>query len=569
MSSADASSSTDVPTRIDSGSSMAPRHPPAPPSMASVIGQPALEWTRPGLACTVGRWIDRRETAISNHPEQVGARRRDRGAWRLFLVSFAMLIVSLDQYIVVVALPDIGRALGYSAQTLQSVISAYAIASSGLLLFGGRAADLIGRRRVLVGGLALYAIASFVGGIATGPVVQLTGRVLQGVGGALVFPATLAVINTTYDHGSARNRALSIWGASGAAGLVVGVLLGGVLTRTLGWSSVFFVNVPLAVGALLLAFAVVPKDPPIDRTRRFDLAGALTVTSSVTLMVWALVRGPELGWLAAPVVGPAVAGLVLAGLFVWIERRTRDPLVPGVLLENRFVRLAIGIALMFTATFGSLLYFVSIYLQDVLRYNALQTGLGFIAPTVVVVGASASAGPISTRIGLKVTCLAALAVGAAGAATLGIAMTVDASYAHLLPGLIIVSIGDGTMFTAMFIAAATGVPPDRQGVAAAIVSTASGIGTVVGLALLVLLANHWHTDLAGYPHRVAQSHGIRAAVLAIAGGILATLAFVLTTFPRTRGPVTAPAQSIGQTPVTCGPAATMTSASKGSERLAG
>lgn len=235
------------------------------------------------------------------------------------------------RYIVVVALPDIGRALGYSAQTLQAVISAYAIASSGLLLFGGRAADLLGRRRMLAGGLALYALASFAGGIASSPAPQLAARVVQGLGGASVFPATLAVINTTYAEGRDRNRALSIWGASGAAGLVVGVLLGGLLTRTLGWSSVFFVNVPLAFGALVLAFVVVPKDPPVDRTRRFDLAGALTVTSSVTLVVWALV----------------------------------------------------------------------------LRYDALRTGVGFLAPTVVVVAASAAAGPLSTRIGLKATCLGA------------------------------------------------------------------------------------------------------------------------------------------------------------------
>jgi MFS family permease len=494
-----------------------------------------------------------------------GAAGRPRGAhpWRLFLVSFAMLIVSLDQYIVVVALPDIGRALGYSAQTLQSVISAYAIASSGLLLFGGRAADLLGRRRVLAFGLALYASASFVGGIATSPAPQLAGRVVQGLGGALVFPATLAVINTSYDQGRARNRALSIWGASGAAGLVVGVLLGGLLTRTLGWSSVFFVNVPLALGALVLTFAVVPKDPPIDRTRRFDLAGALTVTLSVTLVVWALVRGPELGWLAAPVIVPAAVGLVLSGTFVAIERRARDPLVPRVLLGNAFVRLAIGIAFMFMATFGSLLYFVSIYLQDVLRYDALQTGLGFIAPTTIVVAASAFAGPVSTRIGLKAACLAALAVGTLGAATLGAAMTPDAGYGRLLPGLILVSIGDGMMFTAIFIAAATGVAPNRQGVTSAAGSTGSGIGAVVGLALLVLLANRGRAGLTGEALRVAAAGGIRSAVLAIAAGIAATLAFVVAAYPRQRTHPQTPARLAATAPAACGPAASLTSGPTG------
>jgi MFS family permease len=497
--------------------------------------------------------------AGSTGREQGPTRGRGTHPWRLFLVCLAMLIVSLDQYIVVVALPDIGRALGYTAQTLQAVISAYAIASSGLLLFGGRAADLLGRRRMLAGGLALYALASFAGGIASSPAPQLAARVGQGLGGALVFPATLAVINTTYAEGRDRNRALSIWGASGAAGLVVGVLLGGLLTRTLGWSSVFFVNVPLAFGALVLAFVVVPKDPPVDRTRRFDLAGALTVTSSVTLVVWALVRGPDIGWISAPVVAPLVVGLVLAWAFTRIELRAADPLVPRDLLQNGFVRLAIGIAFMFMATFGSLLYFVSIYLQDVLRYDALRTGVGFLAPTVVVVAASAAAGPLSTRIGLKATCLGALAVGAVGAVTLGVAMTADASYLDLLPGLLLVSVGDGVMFTAMFIAAATGVAPQGQGVASAVVSTGSGIGGAVGLAVLVLLANQEREDLGAQAHPLMTADGIRLAVLAIAGGIAATLAFVLATYPRAPSrPHQTTAQTDRVTPVACGHSAGLT-----------
>jgi MFS family permease len=190
----------------------------------------------------------------------------DRGAATLALLSFAMLIVSLDQYIVIVALPDIGRELGYSSQTLQSVISAYAVASSGFLLFGGRAADLLGRRRMLVTGLALYAASSLAGGLATSPEVQLTARAVQGLGGALVFPSTLAIINTTFPEGRERNRALGVWGGAGAAGLVVGVL-GGVLTRALGWEAVFFVNVPLAGATLVLAFRLIEADQARDKDR--------------------------------------------------------------------------------------------------------------------------------------------------------------------------------------------------------------------------------------------------------------------------------------------------------------
>lgn len=242
--------------------------------------------------------------------------RGDRGAATLALLSFAMLIVSLDQYIVVVALPDIGRDLGYNAQTLQAVVSAYAIASSGFLLFGGRASDLLGRRRVLMAGLTCYALASLAGALATGPEIQLTARAVQGLGGALVFPSTLALINTTFQEGPTRNRALGIWGGCGAAGLVIGVLAGGLLTRAFGWEAVFMVNVPLAGAALILAPVVIPADPPRDTRRHIDLPGALSVTGAVTLLVFALVAGPDLGWvspwiLAAIVVGLApVSGLV-------------------------------------------------------------------------------------------------------------------------------------------------------------------------------------------------------------------------------------------------------------------
>src|SRR5262249_20376146 len=209
----------------------------------------------------------------------------------LALLSFAMLLVSLDQYIVVVALPEIGRDLGYSAHTLQSVVSAYAVASSGFLLFGGRASDLLGRRRVLVTGLALYAFASLAGGLATRPEVLLTARSVQGLGGALVFPSTLAVINTTFAEGHDRNRALGIWGGAGAAGL-----LGGVLTRTFGWEAVFLINVPLAAAALILAFVVIEPDRVTHSDRKFDVSGVLTATGAVTFLVFALVQGPETGW---------------------------------------------------------------------------------------------------------------------------------------------------------------------------------------------------------------------------------------------------------------------------------
>jgi MFS family permease len=474
-----------------------------------------------------------------------GAPRRDRGAARLALLSFAMMIVSLDQYIVVVALPEIGRDLGYSAQTLQAVISAYAIASSGLLLVGGRAADLLGGRRMLVTGLALYGVASAAGGLADGPTLQLAARALQGLAAALVFPSTLAIINTTFAEGRDRNRALSVWGGAGAAGLVIGVLLGGVLTQAFGWPAVFFVNVPLAGAAIVLAFPLIGTDRARDAGRRFDLPGALTATAAVTLLVFALVRGPDAGWGSPQILAAATAGLVLVGIFTVIERRSPDPLVPPRLLANPTVTLAVVVAFLFMATFGSLLYFLSVYLQDVWGYDALATGVGFLLPTAVVVTGSLLAGPVVGRVGLRRALLGALAVGAAGATLLGWTLTTDGAYAWLVPGLVAVGLGDGMVFTTMFIAASTGVADHQQGVAAGIVSTASGLGAVVGLAVLVLVANAGARGLAGEALRVATAGGIRAAVFTIAGGIVATLLVTLAlgagAHPRLDAPPPAPA----------------------------
>ncbi|MGH8917704.1 MAG: MFS transporter, partial [Actinomycetes bacterium] len=387
---------------------------------------------------------------------------------------------------------------------------------------GGRAADLLGRRRVLVTGLVLYAVGSLAGGLATGAEIQLSARAVQGLGGALVFPSTLALINTIFPEGPERNRAVGIWGGSGAAGLVVGVLLGGILTRTLGWESVFFVNVPLAVAALALTYVLIDADPPRDTARSFDLPGALAVTGAVTLLVFALVQGPDLGWTSPWVIAAIVVGVVLVGVFVLVERRSRDPLVPARLFRSRGLLIATAIAFMFMATFGSLLYFLSVYFQDVRGFDALETGVGFLLPTAVVVAGSSLAGRLVTRIGLRRTLIVALAIGAAGAVALGSAMTPESSYLTLVPGLVAVSIGDGVVFTAMFIAASAGITGTEQGVASGIASTGSGVGAVIGLALLVLVANVGIDGLTGDALRIATADGIRTAVFIIAAGIAAT-----------------------------------------------
>jgi EmrB/QacA subfamily drug resistance transporter len=470
----------------------------------------------------------------NEHPYARERHLESRRSATLALLAFAMLIVSLDQYIVVVALPEIGRALDFSAQTLQAVISAYAVASAGFLLLGGRASDLLGRRRVFVSGLALYAGGSLAGGLAPSPEILLVARAAQGLGGALVFPSTLALINTTFAEGAERNRAVAVWGAAGASGLVIGVLLGGVLTQALGWEAVFFVNVPLVAIVLALAFALIPPDRRRNRGRRFDLPGALSATVGITLLVFALVQGPNLGWGSAAIVASAVAGALLLTAFGLIERRSRDPLIPPRLLANRNLSIAVAIAFLFWATFGSLLFFLTLYFQDVHGYNALDTGLAFLLPTSVVVASSALAGRVATLCGLRLTLVAALALGAVGAAMLGLGMSADGSYWALVPGLILISIGDGTVFTTMFIAAGTGVDDAEQGVASGIVSTSTSVGAAVGLALLVLIAAAGTEGLSGEALRVATADGLSTAVLVIAAAIVATAVVALGLRPEAR-----------------------------------
>ena len=465
----------------------------------------------------------------------------------LGLLAFAMLVVSLDQYIVVVALPEIGRDLEFSDQTLQAVVSAYAIASAGFLLLGGRASDLLGRRRMFVTGLLLYAGGSTVGGLAEQPEVLLAARATQGLGGALVFPGSLSLVNTTFAEGRERNHAVAVWSGAGAGGLVVGVLLGGVLTQVFGWQGVFLINVPLVAVALVGAFVFLDRDQPRPAGRSFDLPGALSATGGVTLAVYALVEGPRAGWGSAQVLATAGAGLALLALLVFVERRSSDPLVPGDLLGNRSLRTGIALAFLFMATFGSVLFFLSLYFQDVRGYDALQTGVAFLLPTAFVVSGSAFGGRVATRLGVRPTMVGALALGALGALGLSLAMTPDGSYAQLAPGLIALSIADGVMFTVLFIVAGTGVPDRQQGVASAMTSTGAGLGAAIGLALLVLVANEGTDGLRGEALRVASADGLSAAVMVVAGVIALTIGVALSLSPRAeRGPQGAlPARSPG------------------------
>ncbi|MEV6588771.1 MFS transporter [Streptomyces acidicola] len=440
----------------------------------------------------------------------------------LALLAFAQFISAIDYNIVYVALPEIGRAVGFDAHSLQWIISAYAVAFGGFLLLGGRATDLLGRRRMFTTALALYGLSSLAGGLATEPGVLVAARAVQGLGGALLLPATLSLIATSFEEGAARNRALAIWGGAGAVGLALGSLLGGVLTQYLGWESVFYVNVPLALGAAAVAFTVIPADAARERDRGFDLTGGLTATAGFTALVFGVVQGPEAGWTSAQTLVSLLAGLALVGVFLAVEARTAHPLMPLRLLRNRSLIAAMGITFVFMGTFGAQYYFFTVYLQNVHGYGAMATGLAFLPSALTgLVGTKASEWLLG-RAGIRTTVVTGLLLGATGMVALALAQSPTGGYAALLPGVVLLSLGQGLAWTAMFAAAGTGVDARHQGIASAMASTTQQIGGAVGLAVLIAVAGAG-TDASTGPALVPglRTAGFTAAALTLLGVAIA------------------------------------------------
>lgn len=466
---------------------------------------------------------------MSQSPAPSGNRKRL--GWILTLLALAQLIYALDLNIVFVALPEIGSHLGFPGQTQQLVVSAYVVFAGGFLLFGGRAADLLGRRRVFVLALALYGVASLAGGLATTPVTIIVARAVQGVGGALLLPSTLSLINNLFAEGPQRNRALAIWGGAGASGLTIGALLGGLLTESFGWPAVFYVNVPLAGLVALAALFVIPRDPAGRERRRFDLPGALSATAASTLLVFALVEGPELSWGSPLVVGALALAVVLSVVFVVIESRSADPLMPFRLFRNRSLTVGMTVTFVYMATFGVLPYFLTVLMQSVHGYSALQTGLAFLVPSVAIATGTQLGERLATRIGTRTTLLIGFAVGVVGTAVLALGFDAEAGYGLLVPGLVVSGVGQGVVWTAMWIAGATGVADHEQGVANGMVSTALNIGNAIGLAVFTVVADLGVGDRTGEALRAATADGGFLVVLLTAAGMVAGLLVTLS-LPR-------------------------------------
>jgi EmrB/QacA subfamily drug resistance transporter len=445
-------------------------------------------------------------------------------------------MVILDVAIVNVALPSIKSDLGFSQTGLQWVITAYAILFGGALLLGGRLADLLGRRRMFIAGLALFAAASLLCGIAWSSASLVAFRAVQGLGGALLAPAALSLLMTTFAEGRDRNRALGIYGAASGSGAAAGVLLGGVITSYLGWSWIFFVNVPVGLAAIALAPVLLRESRADLAHRHFDLAGAASVTSGLMLLVYALTRATSDGWSSPVTVGLLSASAALIATFIWIESRSRSPLLPLRIFRLRALSSAnAAMAIVGAVTFSEF-FVLTLYVQDVLHYSAVQSGVAFSAFALTVVVASNAAQVVVGRVGIRPTLLGGLTLATVSVALLT-QIPADGHYFwDLFPAFILGGAGMGFSFVPITIASLTGVERADAGVASGLVNTSRQIGGAIGLAAISTIAatatsNYVHSHGLSSVTAQATVHGFQTSFFVL-GGLLVLGLVVVAVFLR-------------------------------------
>ena len=449
-----------------------------------------------------------------------------RGKWlALALLCVVQFMVVLDVAIVNVALPSIKSDLGLSQADLQWVISAYALVFGGFLLLGGRAADVLGRRRLFLAGVVVFTLASLLAGLAWSESSLIGARVLQGLGAAIITPAALSILSTTFSEGRERNIALGAWGAVGGFGAVAGVLLGGVLTDALGWEWIFFVNVPVGVAGFALAPFLLQESRDAG-VERFDLAGAVLVTGGLSSLVYAITQAGRHGWLSAETLGVIAVSAALLVAFVAWELRHPDPLMRFGILRSRTVSGAnVAGFIMGTAMF-SMFLMLTLYMQQVLGYSAMKTGVAYLAVAGTAIIWSAVAGQLVTRIGVKPVLVVGMAMLTAGLLYFT-QVSVDGSYvADLLPGFLIIGVGIGFSFVPISIAALAGVQPAEAGLASGLINTSQQIGGALGIAALSTIATSRTEDslVSGAVLPEALVHGFSSAF--VVGAIFATVGLV-------------------------------------------
>ncbi|QOV38254.1 MFS transporter [Streptomyces ferrugineus] len=482
-----------------------------------------------------------------------------RGVFTLLLLCAVQFLDIVDSSIVNVALPSIRHDLGFSQQNLQWVISGYVLTFGGFLLLGGRAADLLGRRRMLVAGTSLFAVCSLVGGLAPDSGTLIGARIVQGIGAAMMAPAGLSILTTTFTEGRERAKALGVWGAVSGLAAATGVFLGGVLSEGPGWRWVLFVNIPVCAYVLVAAFRLIPGERRPARPATFDLPGAILVTGGMLLLVYALVRAPEVGWGNAHTIGElATAGILLAA-FAFNERRARTPLFPFSILRIKGLAAADATQLIAFAGFISLFFFLTLYMQNVLGYSPIQAGSAYLPVTVGIGIAAGVSAQLIPRIGTRPVIVAGALVAAGGMYYLS-RVPVDGSYlADLLPGLAVMSFGLGAIFTTVTAAANAGVPANKAGLAAGLLNTSLQIGAALGLAVFSAIATARTDDLLAAHTAPAEAltSGFQRAILATSLALLvASLIALGTTNTRSQEPPTAsepgPATAARRAPATAG-----------------
>jgi EmrB/QacA subfamily drug resistance transporter len=446
--------------------------------------------------------------------------------WALALLCAVQLMLILDFSIVNVALPAIGHQLGLSQSGLQWVASTYGLTLGGLLLLGGRLADVVGRRRLFVTGLAVFGAASLTGGLAVSGLMLILTRAAQGAGAAMTAPALLSLITTTFAEGPQRDRALGWFGAASASGFALGVFLGGVLTEFLSWRAVLFVNVPLAAVAIPLARRLFRDTAGPGAAQDYDLPGALTVTAGLLALIYGLIQVGQSG-IAAATLMPFIAGVLLLAGFVWREDRARVPLLPLGIFRLRALTAANGVAVLVSMIMGATILLLSLQLQDVDGLSPLSAGLAFL-PLGVLVGAVAIISPrLAGRFGLKPVLVTATTLMTLGTLLL-VRVTADSTYAAvILPGMIVLALGFGAFISTATIAATDSVKDEQQGLAAGLLNSAQQVGGSLGIALLVTLASV-HARALGDSGKAAQASAYAYGFAAAAAvGLIATILAVL------------------------------------------
>jgi EmrB/QacA subfamily drug resistance transporter len=466
-----------------------------------------------------------------------------RGKLTLAFLCGVAFLDFVDASIVNVALPSIRHSLHFSVQSLQWVLSGYLLTYGGFMLLGGRAADLVGRRRMLVTGTGVFAISSLLAGLAASEAVLIGARLVQGVGAAMMMPAALSILTTSFATGADRPQALAAWGATGGIASALGVFLGGVLSGGPGWRWVFFVNLPVCALDLFAAFRLIPGDRQRLHSPNVDVLGAILATAGMLLLIYTLVKAPQVGWGNARTIGGLAGAAVLLGAFAINERRHSDPLFPFSILRINGLAAADATQVVAVAGSYSMFFFITLYMQNVLGFSQLQAGAAYV-PTALGVAVSAGiCSQLLPRTGTRPLIVAGALIDAVGIYWLS-RIPVDGSYLHdLLPGLVIMSLGFGAVFVAVTTAAQAGVPPDKAGLAAGLINASTWIGAALGLAIFSAIAtSHTKNLLADHePVSLALVGGFSRALLACAL-FLVVAALIALRATNTRGePVASPA----------------------------